>query len=75
MIQKAPISCKMLTYDEAFLYCISCEHDGYTDWRMPTMSEWNHTKGMTGWYELLYAYIDRDLEILLAIVPVRNSDK
>ena len=28
-----------LTYDEAVLYCLFCNHDGHNDWRMPTREE------------------------------------
>jgi|694.fasta_scaffold00172_78 hypothetical protein len=56
MLALAPISEKEMTYSEAILYCTFCQHDDYTDWRLPTKDEyfaedeivtgcWN-----TGWY-------------------------
>lgn len=51
-IELAPASSKMMTYDEALLYCTFCNHDGYTDWRLPTKSEyfrWGHRAGY--WFQ------------------------
>jgi hypothetical protein len=55
MIESAPISAKSMTYAEALLYCQFCDHNGYTDWRMPTVEEsyiyWKYQKDNTGgWY-------------------------
>ncbi len=40
MIERAPISENKMTFEEAILYCQFCNHNGYTDWRMPTADEW-----------------------------------
>jgi hypothetical protein len=48
MIEFAPHS-PYMTYQEAVLYCKFLEHDGYTDWSMPTYNEYRcHTA--LGWY-------------------------
>jgi hypothetical protein len=35
VIDRAPESKQKLTFSEALLYCHFCNHDGYTDWRLP----------------------------------------
>lgn len=39
MIENADISHHEMTCDEAWLYCLTLEHNGYKDWRMPTYRE------------------------------------
>lgn len=51
MIELAPVSKKPMSYDEALLYCQFCDHGSYTDWRMPTVTEYIFTgKNILGWY-------------------------
>ena len=49
MIEFAPKSENQMSYAEAVLYCNFCDHDGYTDWRMPTLNEVIGTLN-NGWY-------------------------
>ena len=28
------------SYDEAWIYCLTLDYNGYKDWRMPTREEW-----------------------------------
>ena len=51
MLALAPISEKEMTYSEAILYCTFCQHDDYTDWRLPDRAEWLDVIGITGWYD------------------------
>jgi hypothetical protein len=52
MIVEAPMLKRWLSYDDAVLYCQFCNHDGYTDWRMPTHSEWLNEMGATNcWHQ------------------------
>ena len=69
-IRQAPIS-PPLMYDEAELYTYTCTHDNKYDWRMPTQHEWNHTVGMTGWYELLNMQIQK-YQPKVQVIPVRT---
>jgi hypothetical protein len=49
MIEKAPPS-KVMSYEEAILYCQFLEYNGHRDWRMPTSSEYLDTTGLSGWF-------------------------
>ena len=40
MLAYAPPTIQRMSYDDAVLYCQFCNHDGYTDWRMPTRTEY-----------------------------------
>lgn len=40
-LQFAPITPVQVTYDEAMLYCFCLKHNGYQDWRLPTLDEYN----------------------------------
>jgi hypothetical protein len=40
------------SYDDAFLTCLTCDHRGYYDWRLPTRKEYFDEDLMSGaWYE------------------------
>lgn len=67
MIELAPKSNGLVTYDEAILYCHFCSYNGHIDWRMPTVADWFINDDVVGWYvNRLYAE-GNDL-----IVPVRD---
>lgn len=52
MIEVTPATDNKMSYTEAVLYSIFCNHNGYTDWRMPTQYEWLSDDRMLGcWYE------------------------
>jgi hypothetical protein len=51
MIELAPKSNTMMTYDEAILYCQFLEHNGHNDWRMPTKAESDSTEKIWGWFQ------------------------
>jgi hypothetical protein len=40
MIEVAPSSDVWMTYNEAVIYCQFLEHNGHTDWRLPTYDEY-----------------------------------
>lgn len=50
MIELAPPSSKMMVYEEALLYCTFCNHNGYTDWRLPTKSEYFNWEYRAGYW-------------------------
>jgi hypothetical protein len=52
MIEFAPRSSKLMTYDEAVLYCQFLDYGGHKDWRIPTHSEWLYEMGATNcWHQ------------------------
>ena len=61
-----------LTIDEAWLYCACLYHNGYSDWRIPTMIEAQSNLGQI-WdtFDLEY-YSGNSLR--LSTVPVRNDN-
>jgi len=61
-----PISDR-LTYNEAWLYCITLDYDGHKDWRMPTSIEYNDLPHR-GWY------VERYGNDIWAVTPVRDAD-
>lgn len=67
MIALAPNSVTEMIYDEALLYCTFCNHDGYSDWRMPTFHEYIYTDMINGWY-----LTATDMAASWPITPVRD---
>jgi hypothetical protein len=51
MIEIAPRSEALMTYDEAVFYCKFLKHDGHIDWRMPTFHEYTQHDIINGWCE------------------------
>jgi hypothetical protein len=47
-------------YEEAWLYCLTCIHDGHYDWRLPTVDEWHYSSTITmpleAYYENIYFF-------------------
>ena len=71
MIELAPRSEIIMTYEEAIFYCQFCDHNGYNDWRMPTFDEYFSDEllnSRVGWY------IDRVRvsKVLREVCPVRG---
>jgi hypothetical protein len=48
-MQAGTISSHRLSYDEAFLYCITSTENGYKDWQLPTKSEARKLSGTLVW--------------------------
>ena len=66
MIGIGPIS-DCLTYNEAWLYCITLDYDGHKDWRMPTSIEYNDLP-RKGWYvERIMTY-----QVSMGVIPIRD---
>lgn len=65
-IDLAPNS-PLLTYDEAWLYCITLTYDNKYDWRMPTIQDLDID--IEGW--LLN---DEDDLWPMVVTPVRDTD-
>ena len=61
MIELAPQSEKIMTYEEALLYCSFLDHDGNRDWRIPTFEEWiEHRFDVSPKDKLYRWYVGRD---------------
>jgi hypothetical protein len=51
MIEWAPRSKNIMTFDEAVLYCQFLDYGGHKDWRLPTKPEYNSAEHIEGvWY-------------------------
>lgn len=50
MIEFAPKSKHMITYEEAILYCQFLNYNGHRDWRMPTYDELDHHMTLSSWW-------------------------
>jgi hypothetical protein len=70
MIEVAPESKNRMTYNEAIIYCQFLEHNGHTDWRMPTRHEYRSNMMISGWYQDRASQIHTS--ILWVVVPVRD---
>lgn len=49
MIEKAPVSKQLRTYNEALLYCQFLSYNEHNDWRLPTADEYQQFD-LWGWY-------------------------
>jgi hypothetical protein len=66
MIIKAPPS-NYINYNAAVLYCAFCNHDGRTDWKMPTRFESRRYR--------LYGWVVEDnntFNMLSTVTPIRE---
>ena len=48
-VELGPVSSSNLTYDQAWLYCITLSHNGHKDWQMPSMGLWLSSHKIQGW--------------------------
>ena len=67
-----------LTKDEAWLYCLTLEHNGHKDWRMPRRSD-NYNRGAGTndfWYDEknFEPYFSDDTDRWWYAFPVRDND-
>lgn len=51
MIEIAPRSLNDMSFEEALLYCIFCDHAGHKDWRLPTSKEYRGYAIIFSWYD------------------------
>lgn len=76
MIEIAPMSDEMITYDQAFLYTLTCTHHGCYDWRLPTLNEWlYHSPNIVGWDDKgadVRAFTDSGATHQRYVTPVRT---
>jgi hypothetical protein len=62
-----------LTFDEAFLYCLTHNFNGHKDWYMPTFTMWVFDDVITGWHSS--AKLQRDISYDISrVIPVRDID-
>lgn len=66
MLEFAPRSTKRMTYEEALLYCQFLEYDGYRDWRMLTIAEYEKHGSLFDWY------LNDPVSGIWCVVPVRD---
>jgi hypothetical protein len=72
MLEFAPESESLMTYEEALLYCQFCNHNGHMDWKMPTAIEYFSTPIEAGWF-LTANEIPAMMDINIRMVtPVRD---
>ena len=67
MIEKAPVSSRELSIEEAFLYTITCTHNNKNDWRLPTHKEYMNCEHIVGWFK------HRDSWGKYPVTPVRDN--
>ena len=70
MIELALRTLKEMPYDEAWLYCVTCTHDNYYDWRIPTVDEYKSSRCVLSWHETRYKFLDPRYHV----TPVRTKD-
>lgn len=58
------------SYDDAFLTCLTCDHNNKYDWRLPTRKEYFDEGLMSGaWYEQKASW-----RRAWYVIPVRDKD-
>jgi hypothetical protein len=69
-------ACRKLGYNEAWLYCLTLNHNGHKDWRMP--AQFDHYQGndwpTSTWVEVSNPNSIIDITDTFGIVPVRTID-
>ena len=59
MIELAPRTNFDMSFDDAFVYCITLYYNGYSDWRLPTHFEYCATHNLImSWHEERYEKAD-----------------
>lgn len=76
MFEQAPVADKELTYEEALMYCHFCNHNGYTDWRMPTKDEFiiMNADGIWCWDTSDVNGLDHGAGATFHAIPVRTVE-
>lgn len=79
MIELAPRSKFLMSYEEAILYCQFLEHNGCRDWRLPTYDEWDtQSMDQLAWYRILADNSPVNVHWYVMpvrfVIPVRYSD-
>jgi hypothetical protein len=69
MTEFAPMVFHQLTYNDAWMYCVTLEYDGHKDWRLPTFLEWCNRNDLLGWYENATVQAATSVR---AVCPVRD---
>lgn len=69
MIEVAPESDRVMSYNEALLYCQFLDYDGHQDWRMPTEDELSGDASNWGWY---LGDVDAEFIANITVTPVRD---
>ena len=74
MIEIAPRTTFDMSFDDAFLYCITLYYNGYSDWRLPTHFEYCATHDLImSWHEERYEKEGRiNSDWTWAATPVRD---
>ena len=75
MIESARTSPGFLTFDEAWLYCLTLDHNGHRDWRMPTFDE-RMDFGSIGTWDIMYVWqikYQGEMKDKMCVLPVRDT--
>ena len=75
ILESARISPDYLTFEEAWLYCLTLEHNGRYDWRMPEYIERIGLEAYGTW-DTMHAWwgkYERDMKDRMRVVPVREQ--
>ena len=43
-----------MSFDMAWVYCLTLTYKGHKDWRMPTYEEWQSYNRIVGWHQSAY---------------------
>lgn len=83
MLEFGPELLRVTTYDTAWLYCATLDHNGHNDWRLPTAREISDA-GLTNsmfpnfpWCQVYYSklqYVASERVTRNGVVPVRTKD-
>jgi hypothetical protein len=68
MIELALQTQQEITYDLAWLYCITLDYNGHKDWRIPTADEYKSSRCVLSWHETRYKFLDLEYHV----IPVRT---
>jgi hypothetical protein len=70
MIELALQTQQEITYDEAWLYCITLDYNGHKDWRLPTANEYKSFQFTSAWHEGRFQVLQE--YYVLYVIPVRT---
>ena len=73
MIDYAPHSKRNISWDEAWLYCLTLSYGGHKDWRMPTRDEYQDIDDIPGGTFDYHDNINNDIAAdRSSVTPVRD---
>jgi hypothetical protein len=73
IIETAPAR-NVTSYEDAWLHCLTCTHNGHYDWRLPTVDEWQQSSSKKISLEAYYDnewFFSFEPDMQKTVVPVR----